>query len=324
VSDRPTIIAFIAIILIGGSNAVAIRLGNAELTPFVGATLRFGLAALLLLAWAVARRTPLPTGRARLGVVLYGLTSFTGSNAALYWGLVAASAATAMVAIATVPQMTLLIAVGIGQERLTARGLAGALIALAGVALIVGDQVGAAIPPERLAALFVGAAFIASSGVIVKQVPPGNPIAANGIGMAIGAVVLGTLAVLVGDPLALPTEAQTWGSILYLAIVGSVGLFMAVLYVLARWSASATSYATLVMPLVTVALAAVFLGETVTPTFLVGAAIALVGVYVGVALKPIGPIGPIRRPAAAPALALETPAGAALAAGEIDCRPPGC
>jgi drug/metabolite transporter (DMT)-like permease len=117
--------------------------------------------------------------------------------------------------------------------------------------------------------------------------------------MAVGASVLLGLALLVGEPLTLPTTPATWGSLLYLALVGSVGLFMLTLYVLARWSASATAYATLAMPLVTVVVAALLLGETVGPLFLVGAALVLLGVYAGISAarprrhqRPVSEAGP--------------------------------
>ena len=44
---------------------------------------------------------------------------------------------------------------------------------------------------------------------------------------------------------------------------------------------SATSYALVVMPLVAISLGALLRGESVSPFFLVGAAIVAVGVYVG-------------------------------------------
>ena len=276
------VLAFIGVILIGGSNAVAIRLGNVELAPFWGASLRLALAAALLLVVMGARRSPLPRGRAAVGVLLYGLTAFAGSYAALYWGLVEAPAPTAMIVIATVPLMTLVIAVAAGQEQLSGRGVVGALIALAGVAIIVGDQLSAAVPMPSLVALFVGAAFIAIYSVLVKHFPRVDPVTANGLGMAVGAPVLAALSLVAGEPWLLPREPATWASVVYLALVGSIALFILVLYVLGRWSASASSYSTLAMPLVTIVLAAVMLGESVGLQFLVGASVALAGVYVGV------------------------------------------
>jgi drug/metabolite transporter (DMT)-like permease len=280
--DRLTILAWLGIVLCGGSNAVAIRLGNAELPPFWGAALRFGLAAAILLPIVAARRPSLPQRREWVGVLLFGLTAFAGSYAALYWGLQEAPAPTAMVVIASVPLLTLLIAVTIGLERLSLRGVVGAVIALAGIAVVVGDQLSGAVPVTSLLALFIGAVFIAVSGVVVKRFPPGDPLVANAIGMSYSAVLLTGLAAVAGEPLTLPTTATTWATAVYLAVVGSIGLFMLILYVLARWTASSTSYATLVMPLVTIVGAMALLGESVGPPFIVGSIITLVGVYVGV------------------------------------------
>jgi drug/metabolite transporter (DMT)-like permease len=60
------------------------------------------------------------------------------------------------------------------------------------------------------------------------------------------------------------------------------GLFV---FTLQRWTASAVSYATLLMPLVTVVLAALLTEERVTPSFVLGGAVILGGVYVGAFLK---------------------------------------
>jgi drug/metabolite transporter (DMT)-like permease len=85
-------------------------------------------------------RIPLPHGRALIGTVLYGLTAFAGAYAALYWGLVEAPAGTVQVLIATVPLVTLVMAVALRQERFALRGLVGALVALSGIAVIVGNS----------------------------------------------------------------------------------------------------------------------------------------------------------------------------------------
>jgi drug/metabolite transporter (DMT)-like permease len=83
----------------------------------------------------------------------------------------------------------------------------------------------------------------------------------------------------------LPTEVATWLSLGYLVVVGSVGLFMLFLYVLVRWSATATSYSLLLMPLVTIVAGAIVLDEPVRVPFLAGAALVLAGVYIA-ALAP--------------------------------------
>ena len=45
--DRSTLIAFALLVIVGGSNAVAVRFSNVELPPFWGAATRFGTVALI-------------------------------------------------------------------------------------------------------------------------------------------------------------------------------------------------------------------------------------------------------------------------------------
>ena len=58
-------------------------------------------------------------------------------------------------------------------------------------------------------------------------------------------------------------------------------MFLLLLYVLRHWSATASSYQFVLAPIVSISLAAVLLGERVGPPVIVGAALVLLGVYVG-------------------------------------------
>jgi drug/metabolite transporter (DMT)-like permease len=61
---------------------------------------------------------------------------------------------------------------------------------------------------------------------------------------------------------------------------------MLALYLLARWTASATSYAFLLFPLVAIALGALLFAEPVQPSFLLGGAVVVAGVYIGAIYRP--------------------------------------
>ena len=78
---------------------------------------------------------------------------------------------------------------------------------------------------------------------------------------------------------------MTWLSFAYLVVFSSIALFGLDVFALRRSTASAVSYATLLMPLVTVPLAAALITEQVSLSFAVAGTIALVGVYVGACLK---------------------------------------
>jgi drug/metabolite transporter (DMT)-like permease len=58
------------------------------------------------------------------------------------------------------------------------------------------------------------------------------------------------------EPRALPVQGATWAAIMYLVSVGTVGVFLLLLFVLKRWQASAVASLFVLAPFVSVALAA--------------------------------------------------------------------
>lgn len=268
-------------VLIGGSNFVAVRFSNAELPPYWGAALRFLPASLLLLAAMAAWRIPFPRGSSLRGAAIYGALNFGLGYALTYYGLQDAPAGTGAVVLATVPLFTLGLVALHGLERFRVRGLVGGIIALAGIAVVFREQLSASVPLLSLLAILGNALVAAEAGVIAKGLPRMHPIATNAVGMLVGATGVLALSFAVGEAHDLPHTATTWAVLFYLCVVGSIGLFGLFLVMLRRWTASASSYALVVMPLVAVALGALLRGEAITPIFLVGGALVAIGVYVG-------------------------------------------
>jgi drug/metabolite transporter (DMT)-like permease len=146
------VVAFALLVLIGGSNAVAVRFSNLELPPFWGAAIRFASAGLIFWIIVLGRRIALPKGRALIGTLLYGLLAIGAAYAFLYWGLVRVQAGLTMVVLAFVPLMTLFSALAHGLETFRWRGLIGTLISIAGILVAVGGGLGTALqalPEER-------------------------------------------------------------------------------------------------------------------------------------------------------------------------------
>jgi drug/metabolite transporter (DMT)-like permease len=268
-------------VLIGGSNFVAVRFSNAELPPYWGAAIRFLPAGALLGVAMAIWRIPFPRGASLRGAAIYGALNFGAGYALGYYGLVDAPAGTAAVLLATVPLFTLALVAVHGQESFRLRGLVGALIALAGILVVFREQLSANVPLLSLLAMLGNALVAAESGVVAKGMPRMHPIATNAVGMLVGGVILLVLSFVAGESHALPRAGETWVAVIYLSVVGSIGLFGLFLAMLRRWTASASSYALVAMPLVAIALGAVVRGETITPIFLLGGALVAVGVYVG-------------------------------------------
>jgi drug/metabolite transporter (DMT)-like permease len=287
--NSPILLAFVVLVIIGGSNAVAVRFSNLELPPFWGAATRFVATALIFWAIILSRRLPLPKGRALVGSLLYGALGIGAGYAFLYWGLLSIQASLAMIILALGPLLTLLFATAHRLERFKWRGLAGALTAFVGITLAVGQELGTSVPVLSLLALIAGAASIAEASVVYKLFPKSDPLVTNGIATSAGAAILVLVSLLAGEAWFLPTAPATWAAFAYLVLIGSVVLFYLYLFVLSRWTATATSYAFLLFPVATISIAAWLTDESVSLNFLAGGLIVLIGVWIGALRQPSEP-----------------------------------
>ena len=280
--DRLTLTAFILVILLGGSNSVAIRMSTHELAPFWGAFLRFAPSALIFWLILFIRRMPLPGIRDVAVIALNGFLSTGVSFALLYWALQTVPVSLATVVISTSPLFTLILAVMHRLEKFRAQSLVGGLVAFFGLVIAVNAQPGSrALLPSILALVF-GALVAAEGTVIFKMYSlKSDSVIINAISMTAGSLFLVGSSFTAGEAWTLPTTTRGWGVLVYLVFGGSVVMFYMFVYVLSRWTASATSYAILFFPLIATALAALLTGETVTFTFLVGGAVVIIGVWIG-------------------------------------------
>lgn len=277
--DRTALAAFIAMSVLAGGNAVAIRFSNRELDPLWGAGLRFALAAAVLAAlMAILRLTP-PRGRALTGAVLYGVLAIGGAFALAYYGLVHIHAGLGQTLLAIVPLATLFLAVLQRQERLRLGAVVGGVVALAGIALMRNSRGGrtGALAPRGAGRR----ALLRAGGRARPALPAGHPVTMNAIGMATGAVLLLAGSLVARETLELPDRRETWLAIGYLVPVGSVVVFVLYLVVLRFWEASRAAYEFVLIPVFTVALSTWLDDEPLGLGLLLGGPLVLVGVYIG-------------------------------------------
>jgi drug/metabolite transporter (DMT)-like permease len=283
--DRTALVAFIAMSVLAGGNAVAIRFSNRELDPLWGAALRFALATALLVTLMAVLRVSLPRGRALRGAMLYGALAIGGAFALAYYGLVDIHAGLGQTLLATVPLATLFLAVLQRQERLRLGAVVGGLIALAGIAVVSHATLSAEVPVLSLVAVLGGALCFAEAAILVRHFPVVHPVALNAVGMATGAVLLLAGALIAQEAIELPDRRDTWLALTYLVPVGSVVVFVLYVVVLRYWEASRAAYEFVLIPIVTVVLSMWLDDEPLGVGLLLGGPLVLIGVYVG-ALRP--------------------------------------
>lgn len=289
--DNKTLAAFGLFILLAGGASVAIRITYGELAPFYGGAARFVLAALVFWVLMFIRKIPFPRGQALLGAALFGTFSVGLAFTFIAWGLVETPASTYQVLMALVPLLTLFLAFFHGIERIRWQGLLGSLLAVGGIAVVVGGASGGGLSLPHVLAIIAGAACLSEAGVIAKKFPRSHPIATNAIAMTIGSIILGTISLITGESWVIPTQVDTWIAFGYLLVFVTIMVFLLYLYILGRWTASGTSYGFVLTPLVTIVVASSIAGEQITLSFIVGGILVFAGVLVG-ALLPSKPPSP--------------------------------
>jgi drug/metabolite transporter (DMT)-like permease len=129
--------------------------------------------------------------------------------------------------------------------------------------------------------VILAAACFAESTVLIKIFPGTHPVTTNAIAMLTGSLLLFGFAAVWGEKLTLPTLPATWLALLYLTVIGSVVVFMLVIFVIKHWTASASSYSFVLMPIVTVLVATWLANESITIPLIAGGVLVLSGAYVG-------------------------------------------
>lgn len=296
---------------IWGSTWLVIKIGLADLPPFLAAGLRFTLAPLLLLALARARGVRFPRSRrAHLGLLGLGLTGFGISYGVVYWGEQVIPSGLTAVLFATHPLFVLLLAHGlIPDERITLRRASGVAIGFFGVVLIFGSDLQTVHPRAAgVAAIMLLSPLAAGAGnvAIKRWASRVHPFNLTILPMAYGAAALLLTSLATEDWGAARWSPVAIGSIAYLAVLGSAVAFVVYYTLLQQVAVTTLALLSYVYPVVAVALGYLVLGEVLGPRTLAGAACILAGIMIATWRRRRSP-APLPEAAVSPATAGQRP-----------------
>ncbi len=260
----------------GGSfffNAVALK----ELPAFTIVFLRVGLAALILNAFLPLMGFRLPRAP-RIWAAFFGMGLL--NNAVPFtlfvWGQTHIASGLASILNATTPLFTVVVAhIFTSDEKMTRNRLAGVLLGLCGVSVMIGPQalgdLGGDAAPE-LACLGAALSY-ACAGVYgrrFKRLGVAPLLTATGQVTA-SAILLAPLAFLAEHPWTLPVPSLSGlGAILGLAVLSTALGYLLYFRLLASAGATNLLLVTFLLPVSTLVLGTVLLGERVVPTELLG------------------------------------------------------
>jgi len=281
----PVVAAFAALCVIWSSTWLAIKVGLRDLPPISFVAIRFVIAVVVLVAVSLGRVRLLPKQRSEWALLAFtGVLMFAMNYGLLFWGEQHVSSGLAAVLQATIPIFGMLFAhLLIPSEPLRWQRVAGALLAIGGVALICGrllDRNGVMAFWAGLG-IVIGGAGAALSNVLLKQraleLAPAMIAAWQMIFGTIPMLALG--AVVEGNPLRFHWSGMALFCLFYLAVIGSALTFLLLYWLLPRMSVTNLQTISLITPAGAVAFGWLLGGETFSLLSLAGGVLVLAGVW---------------------------------------------
>lgn len=285
-NDRILIwLGFIIVSTVWGSTWLAIKIGLRTMPPFFAAGLRFVVASVVLYGIVRMRRLPIPFTPDALRVYFaLGILSFAIPFALAYWGQQFIPSALGSILFCAFPLWVAVFShLLLANERLDFFKAIGTLLGFVGILIVFSPDLdvpdSAGIP--GMAAILLSATMQAYALVITKKHGQEiNTFSMTFVGMAMAAVFLLSLGFLFEPISSVTWSGEAIGSILYLAVIGSVLTFVSYYWLLKRIDAVYLSLTSFINPIIAVILGVLLLDERLASTVLAGATLVLTGILV--------------------------------------------
>lgn len=255
--------------------------GGAE--PVGVLAVRFALAAAVLHLLARTRQQTRPRGRALAVLLAVGGLGYVGQALCYFFALERISAGLTSLLLYFYPALVVVLAAFASRVRPRPIVLVSVATATLGTALTVGP-----VSSGKTTGVLLGlsAAAIYAVYILVSSTVSGvGPLASAAWVLTASAVVTGVLA-LVTRP-ALPSTTVSWLALVAVALIGTVVAVAAFFAAMALLGPADTAVLSTVEPVVSIAVAAMVLGERLRPLQLVGGVVVLVAVAVLARSRPI-------------------------------------
>jgi len=255
-------------------------LGLRSFGPLTVAAGRVASAAVVLSALALLRGRRFPRDAGTwFALLVMGTLNNALPFSLIFWGQTRIDSGLAAILNATTPIFTVLLAHLAGDERLSMRRLAGVLFGFAGVGVLIGPGALGHFDPTNLAELAVLLAALCYAlaglwGRRFRRLP--TEVAAAGMLIGSSAIMLPVSAWIEHPWTASPT-ATSLAAIAALGLLSTAAAYLLYFRLLARVGATNLLLVTFLLPVVALALGALFLGERVPAIDLSGLALIFAG-----------------------------------------------
>jgi len=275
---------YVITVLIWGSTWLAIEYQLGVVEPEVSIVYRYALASMVLFIWCKIKGLPLSFKvKDHAWFVLLGLFLFCLNYILAYRAQVYITSALAAIAFSMMLWINIIMSRFFFGTRAGGRVLLGALLGILGILTLFAPQIESVSLGDGVlfgSLLAVLGAVMASGGNMVSQASQGRNlpvVQGNAWGMFYGAVLTAIVAMASGHEFNFDATFTYIVSLVYLAIFGSVVAFGAYLTLLGRIGAHKAGYATVMFPVVALALSMAFEGLQLNPAIVTGTSLVLLG-----------------------------------------------
>jgi drug/metabolite transporter (DMT)-like permease len=239
--------------------------------------LRFTLAAMVMTLIMIVTKTAFPRGLILLELILLGAIGYVGESLAYFMALTMASAGLVALLLYIYPALVTALSAIFLKEHLTPAKLVALFLALSGTALTIritsgGSMLGILL---GIAAAVDYAIYILLGSRIVRR---SGPLGSTTV------IIISTASVYAGivaiRGVTFPATSNGWMAIIAIALISTVLAFITFFAGLKRIGPTKASTLSTFEPIVAVILAAIVLGESISPVELLGGVLILAAVVV--------------------------------------------
>ncbi|MEE9102304.1 DMT family transporter [Pseudomonas nitroreducens] len=275
---------YLLTVLIWGTTWIAIKLQVGVVAIPLSIAYRFSLAALVLFALLLVSRRLQPLGRRGQAICLaQGLCLFCVNFLCFYTASQWIPSGLIAVVFSTATLWNALNARIFFKQRIAPNVLGGGALGLVGLVLLFWPELsshGAGRETYYGLGLALAGTLCFSAGNLLSSLQQKaglRPLSTNAWGMLYGSLILLAICLVQGVPLTFDSSTQYVGSLLYLAIPGSVIGFTAYLTLVGRMGPERAAYCTVLFPVVALNVSAYAEGYQWTLPALAGLALVMAG-----------------------------------------------
>jgi drug/metabolite transporter (DMT)-like permease len=283
-SRSKAIFALALVCILWGTTWIASKEGVKRMPALQLAGIRQLIAGILYVSFFLYKKAKMPRGKEWRPVIVLSILNFILSNGLSTWGVKFISAGLGSIMGAIFPLWLVVIGLFTARNKMPRKAIFGLLLGFAGVCVIFYEHLQDFFNADFLFGIILSLIATWTWAIATlytkREAANFNPYFSLGLQMLISGLALFTLTNVTGNAISLVAIAwQSWVSISYLVLFGSVIAFICYLYALQHLPTEQASIYAYINPMVAVICGWLMFNERISLFITMGGLVTLIGVF---------------------------------------------